>query len=49
MYKFILTLLLLLIIGGCSIPKSKDIELLEAVPQNTSLVIQVNDTTDLDS
>ena len=49
MYKFILTLLLLLIIAGCSIPKSKDIELLEAVPQNTSLVIQVNDTLDLDS
>ena len=41
-------ILILFIIAGCSIPKSKDIELLEAVPQNTSLVIQVNDTMDLD-
>ena len=49
MYKCILTFLILFIIAGCSIPKSKDIELLEAVPQNTSLVIQVNDTMDLDS
>ena len=48
MYKIII-LLILLIIAGCSIPKSKDIELLEAVPQNTSLVIQVNDTIDLDN
>ena len=48
MYK-IMILLMILIIAGCSVPKSKDIELLEAVPQNTSLVIQVNDTIDLDS
>ena len=48
MYKIII-LLILLIIAGCSIPKSKDIEILEAVPQNTSLVIRVNDTIDLDS
>ena len=48
MYKIII-FLIILIIAGCSVPKSKDIELLEAVPQNTSLVIQVNDTMDLDS
>ena len=49
MNKNITTLLILFIIAGCSIPKSKDIELLEAVPQNTSVVIQVNDSIALDS
>lgn len=45
MQKNIILICILLVIVGCSIPKSKDIELLEAVPQNTFLVIQVNDTT----
>ena len=49
MYKNISPLLIFLIIAGCSIPKSKDIELLEAVPQNSSFVIQVNDTMALGS
>ena len=49
MNKNITTLSILLIIAGCSIPKSKDIKLLELVPQNTSIVIQVNDTIALDS
>ena len=49
MCKNIRPLLILLIIAGCGIPNSKDIELLEAVPQNTSVVIQVNDTMALDS
>ena len=40
---------ILLVFVSCSIPKSKDIDLLEAVPQNTSLVIQVNDTLALGS
>ena len=49
MCKNIRPILILLIIAGCGIPNSKDIELLEAVPQNTSVVIQVNDTMALDS
>ena len=49
MQKNFMLIFILLVFVSCSIPKSKDIDLLEAVPQNTSLVIQVNDTMALGS
>ena len=49
MQKNFMLIFILLVFVSCSIPKSKDIDLLEAVPQNTSLVIQVNDTLALGS
>ena len=47
MRLIIINILIFLTITGCSQQRLKDIDLLEAVPQNTSFVIQVNDTLDL--
>ena len=47
--KLIIPLFSLVIFVGCSNSTSKDPQLMEAIPQNTSIVVQVNDTVSINS